>query len=875
MKPIRLEFSAFGPYAGVTEVDFAPFHGSIFLLTGDTGAGKTTVFDAISFALYGEASGGPERRSGKSFRSDYAAADTPTYVKFTFSEGSKIYTVTRSPEYERPKKRGEGMALQPAAVLLECEGEGKVFTRISEVDERIKEIVGLDRRQFSSTVMIAQGDFLRILNAPSDERKKMFQKLFHTELYAAVEGDLRERAREAKAAHDDIRKETALTVARAACLPDFDRKLTFERAKEAGAENPQGFLPVLEEYNKILLENTQALERERGDLEKKKEEIALAIREGEERNAQIAERARLHASELLSEESAVARAKEAELLRAAHRALRLRPAKEALEALQREGERSAMALAKANEVCANARLALQKAKERQSAAELTQPHIAAAEAEYRRLEEGEKSLKDLAEAGKALESARVRLGKTTLALGESERAHAVLRERFWLGQAGLLAKELTAGEPCPVCGSVSHPAPCTLPDQTPSKEELDRAEARAKQDAEAQRVAALAFEGASVREHAVKEALLALQIDVSVSAEQITQSKKALFDRITAQKKEYEQAMAEAEQAVRTEASATAALEACQKRATESAQSTERAVKAFAEKLAAAEFESEAAYEAALCTEDALERREEALRRAEESLERLRGRLAQLDEGLEGKSAVDLAVLGEQRELNATQHSAVCNRLRGVQLVLENNVQARTLLLKLAQEKEKRNAKWTMLEDLSRTVSGTGTGGRAKLSLESYVQRYYFKEVVAAANRRLQVLSDGNYVLRCRALPRDLVRQSGLDLEVLDRGTGNWRDVNTLSGGESFLASLSLAVGLSDVVQNQSAHVRLEMLFIDEGFGSLDESTLQRAVGLLSRLSDGKRTIGVISHVQLLRECIQKKIVVTHGTHGSELRTES
>ena len=178
------------------------------------------------------------------------------------------------------------------------------------------------------------------------------------------------------------------------------------------------------------------------------------------------------------------------------------------------------------------------------------------------------------------------------------------------------------------------------------------------------------------------------------------------------------------------------------------------------------------------------------------------------------------------------------------------------------------------MDDLCRTVSGTGTAGRAKLSLESYVQRYYFKEVVSAANRRLQVLADGNFTLRCRALPRDLVRQSGLDLEVLDRSTGGWRDVNTLSGGESFLASLSLAVGLSDVVQNQNGRVRLEMLFIDEGFGSLDAGTLQRAMELLAKLSDGKRTIGVISHVEQLRECIDKKILVTHGSRGSELRTE-
>ncbi len=874
MKPIRLEISAFGPYAGVTEVDLTPFHGSIFLLTGDTGAGKTTVFDAISFALYGEGSGGAERRSGRSFRSDYATADTPTYVKFTFSEGDKIYTITRNPEYERPKKRGEGMATQPAAVLLECEGESAVYTRIEDVAQRVRDIVGLDRKQFASTVMIAQGDFLRILNAPSDERKKMFQKLFHTELYATAERALRERVGEAKVAYEDIRKEIALVAQRVACLADFDRKLTFDRARENAVENPQSFLGILEEYNKLLQESEQTLLRERTELEKTKEEIALAVREGEERNAQIEERARLRTGDLLSEAAAIAREKEAAALRAAHRALRLRPAKDALEGRQKECVRAEKALADANAAHAKALRVLQEAKERKNAAEQLQPQLAALEAEHRRLEEGEKALGDLAQATKALESAKLRLEQTTLELGESERTHVALRERFWLGQAGLLAKELQAQRPCPVCGSTVHPAPCALPDQTPSREELDRAEARAKRDTESQRIAAIAFEGACVKERAVRDLLSGLKIAADTSTVQLAREKKALFDRIAAQKKEYVEALAGAERAVREEASAGAALVACQKQAQDAAQNAAYAEAEFAERLAAAEFENEAAYAAALCREDELERREQALRHAEEALERLRGRLAQLDAGLAGKCAVDLTLLGEQKELNAKQYADVSERLQRVQVLLENNLRSHARLGELARKREKASAGWTMLEDLFRTVSGTGAKGRAKLSLESYVQRYYFREVVLAANRRLQVLSDGNFVLRCRELPRDLMRQSGLDLEVLDRTTGAWRDVNTLSGGESFLASLSLAVGLSDVVQNQSGNVRLEMLFIDEGFGSLDDSTLQRAVSLLSRLSDGNRTIGVISHVQLLRECIQKKIVVTHGTRGSELHTE-
>jgi len=316
MKPIRLAISAFGPYAGLTEVDFTPFHGSIFLLTGDTGAGKTTVFDAISFALYGESSGGPERRSGKSFRSDYAAPETPTYVKFTFSEGDKTYTITRNPEYERPKKRGEGMATQPAAVMLECEGETAVYTRADDVSQRVRDIVGLDRRQFSSTVMIAQGDFLRILNAPSDERKKMFQKLFHTELYAELENMLRERTKEAKNAYEEVAKQITLVASHTECMEDFDRKLTFDRAKESVAEHPQGFLPILEEYDRILQDAVRALGEEASALEKKKETLAIAIRVGEEQNEQIKERTDLQANELLSEKSAIAREKEAAALRA-------------------------------------------------------------------------------------------------------------------------------------------------------------------------------------------------------------------------------------------------------------------------------------------------------------------------------------------------------------------------------------------------------------------------------------------------------------------------------------------------------------------------------------------------------------------------------
>ena len=318
----------------------------------------------------------------------------------------------------------------------------------------------------------------------------------------------------------------------------------------------------------------------------------------------------------------------------------------------------------------------------------------------------------------------------------------------------------------------------------------------------------------------------------------------------------------------------TAALHAAQ---TQQRAASDRLLEArdrFAKALAAAEFESESAYRASLCGERELERRLDALREAEELRQRAHGRLAQLEKQVGDRKAVDLRTLREEMQLLEARLETLRRRNHTADRVLSGNESALEELRSLTKQKEKNEESWIVLEDLYRTVGGVGKSGRAKLSLEGYVQRYYFREVIAAANRRLTVLTDGNFVLRCRETAKDLRSKADLDLEVLDRSTGAWRDVSTLSGGESFMASLALAVGLSDVVQNRSSSVRLDMLFIDEGFGSLDEETLRRAMDMLARLSDGKRTVGVISHVAELRERIDKKLVVTHTARGSIVRAE-
>ena len=298
------------------------------------------------------------------------------------------------------------------------------------------------------------------------------------------------------------------------------------------------------------------------------------------------------------------------------------------------------------------------------------------------------------------------------------------------------------------------------------------------------------------------------------------------------------------------------------------------AEKDFEARLVAAEFVDFEAYREALLDEAALESRRAALREADERVAHIGGKIAELTQAVGDRSLADLDEIELKRRELVHKVDTAAGELSACEKLLLLNERALNSLTEVADKTEKLNAQWGVIDTLVRTVGGKGVGGRERLSFESYVQRYYFKEVIVAANRRLQILTDGGFLLRCREGATDMRRVAGLDLEVLDRSTGAWRDVSTLSGGESFMASLALAVGLSDVVQASSGSVRLDMLFIDEGFGSLDEYTLSRTMQMLCRLSDGKRTVGVISHVAELRERIEKRLVITRTETGSTVRAE-
>ncbi|MBR6728295.1 MAG: SMC family ATPase, partial [Clostridia bacterium] len=553
MKPIRLELSAFGPFRDRTVVDFERFCGRIFLLTGETGAGKTSIFDAISYALYGEASGGKDRRSGKSFRSDYADAETPTYVKFSFLEDGRLCTVSRSPEYERAKKRGSGTTTEGATAMLEIEGDERILTRIDEVDARICEIVGLDRRQFASTVMIAQGDFLRILNAKSDDRKEMFHNLFHTEIYANAEKALVEQNRACKEKRAELTALARAAAARSGCLPDFERALTFERTRESAGEHPEGFEQILREYDRLLEEALEGDRSRESDLQEVLKAQTIAICEGEERNARIAERDRLIGAAELSAEEGERRRREQAAIEAARKALRVQPFELTLKARQSESESAERTLQKTEETVKNHTVTAHNAEKRLAEAQAAAKSLPALAEEQRQLKTAILALGAYRKAKTRYQEASAELAAQSEVCRGAEEAHIRLRELFWLGQAGLLAASLKDGIPCPVCGATEHPQRAVCPAETPTKEALDRAEERERLARERFTRATGIFESAGESLRAATEALAACGVSENDTAEQ-------LEARLAAAQRAAEQVQNELEDATAEERRAAEAL---------------------------------------------------------------------------------------------------------------------------------------------------------------------------------------------------------------------------------------------------------------------------------------------------------------------------
>ena len=917
MRPLKLTMAGFGPYAGVQVLDFDCLGSSgLYLITGDTGAGKTTIFDAITFALFGEASG--NNRDSTMLRSKYAKDDAPTYVELTFAYGGKVYTVTRNPAYERAKTRGTGTTTESAGAELTYP-DGHHVTKKGEVDAAIREIIGLTREQFSQIAMISQGDFRKLLQADTKERQKIFRDIFKTDFYVLLQNQLKERTGEIRTQREQASQSIQQYINGMTCDEDSVYALDAQKAKN-------GELPVTEvmELFQMLLDQDRQVEL---DLEA---ELAAAEKELEQitswlTQAEAYETAKTALAERVTEETALAAELETAKI-ALDTAQKTAPEQEKLQSKIAEMElllpsydelethMTALAAAQVN--LADVRAAQECAAKAKNnlTTEITglrteQKDLADVSAEKEKLAAQRQQLVDrqkqfadflLGMEGLAREQAELARKqeeylKAEEASSELLREYEVQERAFLREQAGIMASGLTAGTACPVCGSTEHPRLAVLAEDAPTEADVKKAKAEydtaqektKKASSEAQKLkgtvstteAILTKEidslipGASLEDstEAVEEQenLLAAQIK-KLDAQIAEFAKKiARKEKLDAVLPEKERLLAEAEKTI-TAATAEIASLTAKVESSESQIHTLRSKLAFSDK-AAAEAEISNLREESDKLRHNLKTAETAYNQSKENLAGIRGTIEQLHKQLENGTDIDAEQLQAKKDEYASQKASAMAKQKAVHIRISANKSALEGISGKAAEVEILDKKYAWMKALSDTANGS-VYGKDKVMLETYIQTTYFERILARANIRLQKMSGGQYDLKRREKADNKQSQSGLELDIIDHINTTERSVNTLSGGEAFLASLALALGLSDEVQ-MSTGIHLDTLFVDEGFGSLDSEALSKAYNTLAGLTEGNRLVGIISHVAELREKIDKQIVVKKEKTG-ESRAE-
>ncbi|MGN1061163.1 MAG: AAA family ATPase [Candidatus Coproplasma sp.] len=915
MKPIKLVMSAFGPYADKTELDFTLLGESgVYLICGETGAGKTTIFDAIVFALYGRASG--DSRQPEMFRSKYASPQTPTFVDLTFSYRGEEYRVVRNPEYERKKAKGEGVTKEAAAAEL-YRPDGKVFTKVREVNEQITQILGIDREQFRQIAMIAQGDFSKLLLAPTEDRKTIFRRIFRTQRYLELQDELKQAESAARYAYRTAADALVQYAGGIVCAESSPLYPLAQRAKS-------GDMPVAEtaelierliledegEFNKLLKQVGQIEEElsrmtalaasleERAKIAALKEQAEKELPVQEQRLNELLQRLKY------CEEAA----KEGEkLLNEIARIKERLPLYDEMEQRRAEVEGLAAAISTAQKQIDTANENAAKMRKRAAELEGKRENLKALEIAAVKLEGELLSYNKQKEEIAALIELTVSLRnkhnlyiaaaneyKRTRAVAEQCRAeYSALNVAYLDAQAGLLAQSLEEGLPCPVCGSFTHPAPAKPHPCAPTERQLQQAKsAMDKADEENAKASDKAGElnGAyqglysQLKQSAAKYlndgvstlgevngALNAAYAEVNqkaVSTQRLLGEQRAELNRGANIQKEIQSANEAAEGYLKlaNDAAATLSFNAARKVQTEELLQKSQAKLLYASKALAQKAIDELSEK-----KSALEQNLIASRRLYEDCNGQVGALRAQTESYRRQLAA--ASQGDLTEVNAKisslnlQKAELSSQRHSVDVRLAVNRRCLADIARSRAEAEEAEKKYALVKNLSETANG-GLAGKEKVTLEAYVQAAFFDRILLRANRRLMVMTDNQYELRRRQEAENNRSQSGLELDVLDHYNGTTRSVKTLSGGESFKASLALALGTSEEIQSAAGGIKLDTMFVDEGFGTLSSQSLDAAMNALVGLSEGDRLVGVISHVSELKDRIDRQIIVSKDVVG-------
>ena len=898
MRPLKLTISAFGPYAGECALDLESLGtGGLYLITGDTGAGKTTIFDAICYALYGKASGGA-RDNSDLFRSKYAAPETPTFVELEFSCHGQRYTVRRNPGYLRPAKRGSTMVEQKPDAELH-QPDGAVITKEKQVTARVTEILGVGKEHFSSIAMIAQGDFQQLLLAKTEDRVKIFRKIFDTDKYKVLQDRLGIETRAAEQRWRELRASQDQYAAMLRTAEETDvRGLPMDEVRRILEEA----LAADEAMLNGLGAQTEALEARSADLaaltersrnQKKQRQLLADMRQSEGRGEEqlAAAEAALNAAQaqeprraaLTNEIAALeaVRPRYAEL-----NALRRTQAAEEtkLRGLRRELEKTASELSAAQKQQTDATRELEELKNVPmllSENGRVQEKLTQRQSELTALQKQDALYRTA--CGKTEQAQREYLAAAQTA-ADAQQKHQTLYRSFLDAQAGILASALVAGVACPVCGSVSHPAPAPLADHAPTQDAVDAAQGKAdaaRKKAETASAKAGRLEGERAQlEQALKSAeeklLKGLTLENAMEhclKELAAAGKEGNNLAIQEQRrKALEAALPGLEQRIRAlterktaDAQTAAALDATIRERAAQMETAAAALPYVGEEILLGEIDGRKKERTAL--ENALNAAREHHRTVEGKLTALRGRIEATQAALDAQEPIDFDAANEELTQVSAQLAVLRQTGNAASGRLSVNRQVKAGLERTAGELTALEQKLRWLEPLAKTANGA-LSGKERLMLETFVQTTYFDRIIACANTRLLRMTDGQYELIRHTEAADGRRLTGLELDVIDHYNGSERRVRTLSGGESFKASLSLALGLSEMIQRQSGGIRFDTMFVDEGFGSLDEESLRQAINTLTNLSGADRLVGIISHVAELKERIDKQIIVTKTRDG-------
>ena len=914
MRPHKLTISAFGPYAGQTEIDFDKFGTQgLFLITGDTGAGKTTIFDAITYALFGEASG--SSRDDSMFRSTYADPDVPTFVELRFEYGGKLYMVKRSPKQERPKARGTGYTTQNAEASLQI-GDEAPITSLKDVNAKLVEILGVNFSQYSQIAMIAQGQFRELLLADTKKRAEIFRSIFKTYGYLSLQKRLQEDANALYGEVQNKRRSAVQYVDGAVCLENSEHAADLMAAKKKVQGNEMTISEMIaliktilseeQQKEKDLKEEQQVLQNKIDGIQKQLDADKTYKQNKENHDKAVAEKERREKDEKPSLDKKLKDAKshqpEIDQLTNDISVMSEKMSKYAeLSKCVKDLEQNVKDI-KANDADSEKAdkdyqklLADIKEKEKELGDINDQKpgeEKIKVESRIEALGKESQKLKTLKED---IDSYRKELGKLPKlqikakdAEKKRENASRQYEEKYHLfiaEQAGYLAEELQEGQPCPVCGSTHHPQLAQKAPEAPTKKELDNLkdgvdklrELAEKDSMEySNKISALKstkdillprikelfvdseFDSADKKIESKQEAIRVENDTLTKTLEtlnKLIERKKTLDADLPNDRKKLEELAQKKNDLVITQKGLTTNKNNLEEKYKNLKKELTYPSEEEAKKVLGEKKTKKAELEGAITTA------KEKVDEYDKNLAVLTGTINQLADLIKVVPSVNIEEATIQKEALENKKK---QEVDPAILALNTN---NTINEGIITNVNKALAALSALEEeyrMKKTLSDTANGqlsGKERISLETYVQSAYFERIIQRANTRLMVMSNGQYELRRRTTYSGSA-QSGLELNALDHYNGTERDVRSLSGGEQFKASLSLALGLSDEIQESAGGIQLDTMFVDEGFGSLDESSLQQALKALNELAEGNRLIGIISHVADLKK-IDRQIIVT------------